>query len=70
MQVDERDLLLVFKALSLVSSPFIPYILQLHLQVKSSAAFSKPLPLKNVDQSGNFLKQNDGTTIFCFIHID
>jgi len=44
-------------------------ILQLHLQVKSSTAFSKTHPLENVDQSGNLLKHHDRQS-FCFIHKD
>jgi len=40
-----------------------------HLQVKSSTALAKPLPLQNFDQSGNLLKQSQ-RQFFCFIHIE
>ena len=44
--------------LALIISLMLPKIVRIYLQVKNSTAFSKPLPLENLDQSGNFLKQN------------
>ena len=45
--------------MSLIFLKYENYICKL----KSSTAFSKPLPLQNFDQSGNFLAQNDSLSV-------
>ena len=51
MQVSQLLLWLPLKGLAFMSLIF-PKVPKLYLQVESSTAFSKPLPLHNLDQSG------------------